>query len=122
MVHSTNIAMTEVLKKIKKIKFEKIEETIRKIEIFKSILKNFRERDLINSEDNYQNEENDEQSFIKSPSFRSSFLDSNSSNKISDKKNEVESLSSLNENNGFNTDTKNLPKRREAFCVLHFYG
>ena len=125
MVHSTNIAMTEVLKKITKIKFEKIEETIRKIEIFKSILKNFRERDLINSEDNYQNEENDEQIFIKSPSFRSSFLDSNSSNKISDKKNEVESLSSLNENNGFNTDTKNyfpltIITEYLSYCIFIF--
>ena len=56
MINLTNISMTETLKKVTKIKLDKIEETIRKIEIFNSHLKKFRDRDIINIDDKNPNE------------------------------------------------------------------
>ena len=106
MIHITNASMTEILIKVTKIKFEKIEETIRRIEIFKNNLKKFRDRDLIIEEEQFQNEIiKDIQSIQKNQTIKSSSLDNYSFNKSNDKKN-VDEISSLLGNSGFNTDIK----------------
>ena len=48
MIRSTNKAMTRLFKKISKIKYDKIEERIKKLELFEVNLKIFREKDLNN--------------------------------------------------------------------------
>ena len=47
MIRLTNLSMTEVLTKMTKIKLDKIEETIKKIDNFNENLKKFREKDFI---------------------------------------------------------------------------
>jgi len=122
MIHAINNSMTETFNKITKIKLEKIEETIRKIEVFSNDLKKFRDRDLIDSDDpNFNNSNKDDLSYKKNPSFNT--LDNNNSNnKKLDKKN-FEETSSLVGSNGFNTDTKKyLPltivKEYLIHCIL----
>ena len=106
MIHLTSISMTEILKKMTKIKLERIEETMKKIENFSANLKNFRDRDLINFDEQNHNEIiKDELSPKRSKNYRNSYLDNISLNKtlssiISDEE------SSLVGSNGFNTDIK----------------
>jgi len=124
MVHAINNSMTETFKKITKIKLEKIEETIRKIDVFSNELKKFRDRDLINSEEQNINDlRKDDLSYKKNNSL-TTLDNNNSNNKKSDKKN-MEETSSLVGSNGFNTDTKKyLPltivKEYLIHCALFF--
>ena len=105
MIHTINNSMTETFKKITKIRLEKIEETIRKIEAFSSDLKKFRDRDLINSEEqNINNLRKEDLSYKKNPSINN-LENNNSNNKKLDKKNNEGTLSLVG-SNGFITDTK----------------
>ena len=58
LIHLTNKSMTAGLEKLTKIRLERIEETIKKIETFNSNLKKFRDRDSIGGGENKENEEN----------------------------------------------------------------
>ena len=51
LINLTNLSISEIFKKITKIKFGKIEETIKKIEKFNSHLKSFREELIANEEE-----------------------------------------------------------------------
>ena len=84
---------------------QKYEEIIEKIDVFSNELKKFRDRDLINSEEQNINDlRKDDLSYKKNNSL-TTLDNNNSNNKKSDKKN-MEETSSLVGSNGFNTDTK----------------
>ena len=107
MIRATNKSMTDGFIKITKIKIEKIEERIKKIEIFIINLKKFRDRDSNSEDSKIQTEILDEQIsqkkyYLTNKSFNSS---DNSLSHKSDKKNSDE-RSSLIGNNGFITDVK----------------
>ena len=103
MIYFTNISIVDIIKTIAKIKLEKIEETIKRIEIFSNNLKKFRDRDLINMEDNNQNETIHNKFSVKSNNNYNTSLDQSIVNKTLD--NTIMDESSLN-NNGFNIDIK----------------
>ena len=54
LIHLTNKSMTDGMEKVTKIRLEKIEEIIKRIKIFNSNLKKFREKDS-KSDDNKDN-------------------------------------------------------------------
>ena len=54
LIRMTNKAMTRLLKKISKIKIDKIEERIKKLELFNTNLNKFKERDYTNTEEETQ--------------------------------------------------------------------
>ena len=122
MIHAINNSMTETFKKITKIKLEKIEETIKKIEMFSNDLKKFRDRDLINSdEENINDLKKDDFSYKKINTLNTFDNNNNSNNKKLDKKN-IEETSSLVGSNGFNTDTKkNLPLTMVKEYLIHCF-
>ena len=104
-LHTTNENMGEGLEKVTKIKLEKIEETIKKIETFNITLKKFRERDSqkITNQNENQNEKNN----------------------IDNTKTQNSQIQNLNETNqsvntnGFNTDTKKyIPLKILTFSYL----
>ena len=96
-IHLTNKSMTDGMEKITKIRLEKIEEIIKRIKIFNSNLKKFREKDLKSDDkkDNLSEDENKNQEGSK-------IIDSNEERVK--KKTDIES--SLVNSNGFNTDFK----------------
>ena len=95
--------MGEGLEKVTKIKLEKIEETIKKIESFNLTLKKFRERDKLSNQNANSNEKtNTENSKI----LNSQILNQNQNNQTVG-------------TNGFNTDTKKfIPLRILTFSYL----
>ena len=98
LIHLTNKSMTDGMEKVTKIRLEKIEEIIKRIKIFNSNLKKFREKDS-KSDDNkdnmdMQDDENKNQEGSK--------IDSNGDRN----KKKMEQESSLVGSNGFNTDFK----------------
>jgi hypothetical protein len=105
MIYLTNLSMTDIIKTITKIKLEKIEETIRKIENFSSDLKKFRDRDLINIENNDQTElMKDELSPKKSRILHNTSVDESVIYKQTDQFSSLDD-SSIN-NSGFNIDSR----------------
>jgi hypothetical protein len=105
MIYLTNLSMTDIIKTITKIKLEKIEETIRKIENFSSDLKKFRDRDLINIENNDQTElMKDELSPKKSRILHNTSVDESLIYKQTDHFSSLDD-SSIN-NSGFNIDSR----------------
>ena len=107
MIRTTNKSMTNGFKKITKIKLEKIEERIKKIEIFNYNLKKFRDRDSNSEDSKIQTEIMDNQISQKKLFLTNKSLNSfdNSLMEKSDKK-IVEERASLIGNNGFNIDVK----------------
>ena len=90
----TNKSMTDGIKKVIKIKLEKIDEIIRKIKLFNDNLKKFNENDLI-SEDNKENSD-----YANNNSLRNN---EQFGNRIRKRHNLEQSLTN---NNGFNSDFK----------------
>lgn len=95
LIRSTNYSMSEIFKKLTKIKFDKIDETIKKIEKFLTHLKNFREM-LITDDDeeikeiNIEKKQNKRNSLYQRHSVRFNLMN----------KSDIS-------NNGFNTEQKN---------------
>ena len=125
MIHTINNSMTETFKKITKIKLEKIEETIKKIEIFSNDLKRFRDRDLINSDEQNVNDLRKDDLSYKRDTTINTLDNNNPNNKKLNKKN-AEETSSLVGSNGFNTDAKTympltMVKEYLIHCVLFLF-
>ena len=101
LIHLTNKSMTAGLEKLTKIRLERIEETIKKIETFNSNLKKFRDRDSSGGNDAKENEENPTQDINKTPAGETPTKGGN----IIKKKGNTEISAAIN-SNGFNTDVK----------------
>ena len=101
LIRITNLLMSEILEKLTKIKYEKIEETIKKIQKFFSHVKNFREMLGLNHEEkeDEENKKNNKETRIKR---RSSVMPRHSVHFNLVPKGEISYLN----NNGFNTDIK----------------
>ena len=97
----TNKSMTAGLEKLTKIRLERIEETIKKIETFNSNLKKFRDRDSMGGETN-ENEESPLQGNKPTPAGETP---TRNNTNILKKKGTKEITSAIN-SNGFNTDVK----------------
>ena len=121
MIRLTNLSMAEILTKMTKIKLDKIEETIKKIDNFNENLKKFRDKDLVTLDEQNQNEFlKDLLSPKKSPSFRSRYTDNYSTGKDSSN---LEKVESFIDTGGFNIDVKkyhSLTILREylSHCVI----
>ena len=98
LIHLTNKSMTDGMEKVTKIRLEKIEEIIKRIKIFNSNLKKFREKDL-KSEYKKDNLESDDEAKNQEGS---KIIDSNGE-RI---KKRIDIESSIVNSNGFNTDYK----------------
>ena len=116
MIRATNKSMTDGFKKITKIKLEKIEDTIKKIEIFNNNLKKFRDRDSNSEDSKMQTELMDDQLSQKKNFLPNKSINSfdNTLDKIEKK---MEERSSLIGNNGFNLDVK----RYLSLTILNEY-
>ena len=101
LIHLTNKSMTAGLEKLTKIRLERIEETIKKIETFNSNLKKFRDRDSTGGNENKDNEESQKQ-VNKQPITT---VPTNKSNNAIKKKGTPDISAAIN-SNGFNTDVK----------------
>ena len=106
MIRATNKSMTDGFKKITKIKLEKIEERIKKLENFHLNLKKFRDRESNSEDSNIQTELIGDKVSQKKilPYKDSSSLSSSTMGKKGKKI--IEEKSSLIGNNGFNIDVK----------------
>ena len=102
LIHLTNKSMTNGLEKMTKIRLERIEETIKKIETFNSNLKKFRDRDSMGGGDNKDNEESQKQGGKQTPVQEAI---SNKNMTQIKKKGNAEITAAIN-SNGFNTDVK----------------
>ena len=126
MIRLTNSSMTEILEKMTKIKLEKIDETIRKIENFRGNLKKFRDKDIAIIDEQEQNEIiKEDLSPKKSPSIISRYKSNYSLNNILDK-NDTDEASSFIESNGFSSDIKKyypLTILREylSHCIIFLF-
>jgi hypothetical protein len=95
--------MTDGLEKVTKIRLEKIEETLKKIQVFNTNLKRFRDKDTKAADDNKEDSElSDDQN--PNPVEAKKTLGVNAVKK--GKQNTTAAASSLVNSNGFNTDTK----------------
>ena len=99
LIHLTNKSMTDGLEKVTKIRLERIEETIKKIEIFNSNLKKFRDKDSKANQDKEDSELSDDQK-------NKNQQGENKLNISTDKKKKANESSSILGSNGFNTDVK----------------
>ena len=103
LIHLTNKSMTDGLEKVTKIRLEKIEETLKKIQVFNTNLKRFRDKDAKAADDNKEDSElSDDQN--PNPAELKKTLGPNANKK--GKQNIAATSSSLVNSNGFNTDTK----------------
>jgi hypothetical protein len=102
LVRITDSSMSEILKKLTKIKFEKIEETIKKIQKFFSHLKNFREILGLNHEEDEEDEEIKDNDKEFRNRRRNSMMPRHSVHFNLVPKGEISYLS----NNGFNNDMR----------------
>ena len=100
LIHLTNKSMTDGLEKVTKIRLERIEETIKKIEQFNSNLKKFRDKDSKASPDKEESNESDDQRNKNQPGE----VRMNAS--IDKRKRNNNESSSIIGSNGFNTDVK----------------
>ena len=105
MIRTTNKSMADGFKKITKIKLEKIEERIKKIEIFNYNLKKFRDKDS-NFEDTEIHTEIIYEQISQKKALQPYKSSSSLGNNINEKpeKNKYEGNLSLVDNNGFNID------------------
>mgnify|MGYP002625244147 FL=1 len=98
LIHLTNKSMTDGLEKVTKIRLERIEETIKKIEQFNANLKKFRDKDSKASPE--KEDSNDSENQNKNQQGEAKYNGS-----IDRRKKNAES-SSIIGSNGFNTDVK----------------
>ena len=109
MINLTKISMNEIIKKVTKIKLDKIEDIIKKIEIFNCNLKKFRDTDLISFDEQNTNEAmKDDFTPKKNASIDYSFNNINSISHLEeeDKHYLDEKLETLSSRIGFNIDDK----------------
>ena len=99
LIHLTNKSMTDGLEKVTKIRLEKIEETIKKIETFNVNLKKFRDKDSKATQEKEDSEMSDDQ---KNKNQQGDVK----SNVSVDKRKRNQDSSSIIGSNGFNTDVK----------------
>ena len=118
LIHLTNKSMTDGLEKVTKIRLEKIEETLKKIMVFNQNLKRFRDKDAKTSDDNKEDSElSDDQDNPKTAELKKT-LGPNANKK--GKQNQANTVSSLVNSNGFNTDTrKYIPLNVLNHSFLH---
>ena len=102
LIHLTNKSMTAGLEKLTKIRLERIEETIKKIETFNSNLKKFRDRDSMGGGEAKENEESPRQANKQTPLAETP---TRGNTNIIKKKGNIDTSSAIN-SNGFNTDVK----------------
>ena len=104
-IHLTNKSMTDGLEKVTKIRLEKIEETLKKIQVFNQNLKRFRDKDAKAADDN-----NKEGSELSDDQNNQNLAEVKKATGITatkkGKQNIANTSSSLVNSNGFNTDTK----------------
>ena len=101
LIHLTNKSMTDGLEKVTKIRLEKVEETIKKIETFNANLKKFRDKDSKAS-----NNENKENSEASENQKNKGTIDNDGSINLGQNQNKKITDTSLVGSNGFNTDVK----------------
>ena len=101
LIHLTNKSMTVGLEKLTKIRLERIEETIKKIETFNSNLKKFRDRDSMGGGETKENEESQKQANKQTPLTGTPDKKENNI-----KKKGTPEVSAAINSNGFNTDVK----------------
>ena len=99
LIHLTNKSMTDGLEKVTKIRLEKIEETIKKIEVFNANLKKFRDKDSKASPDKEESELSDD------GRNKNQQGEARQNASLDKRKKNIESSSILG-SNGFNTDVK----------------
>ena len=99
LIHLTNKSMTDGLEKVTKIKLEKIEETIKKIEVFNTNLKKFRDKDSKASQEKEESEVSDD------AKIKNQQGDVKANTSV-DKRKKNRDSSSIIGSNGFNTDVK----------------
>ena len=118
LIHLTNKSMTDGLEKVTKIRLEKIEETLKKIMAFNQNLKRFRDKDAKTSDDNKEGSElSDDQDNPKAAEIKKT-LGPNANKK--GKQNQANTVSSLVNSNGFNTDArKYIPLNVLNHSFLH---
>ena len=104
LIHLTNKSMTDGLEKVTKIRLEKIEETLKKIQSFNQNLKRFRDKDAKASDDNKEGSELSDDGNNPNPAEIKKTLGANALKK--GKTNIAAVNSNLVNSNGFNTDTK----------------
>ena len=104
-IHLTNKSMTDGLEKVTKIKIERIEETLKKIQTFSRNLKRFRDKDTKASDDNNNN--NKENSELSDDGNNANIIESKKNNtQIAKKgKSSIAGIAS-SDSNGFNTDKR----------------
>ena len=102
LIHITNKSMTAGLEKLTKIRLERIEETIKKIDAFNSNLKKFRDKDSMGGGDNKDNEESQGQKNKQTPE---AWVTPTRNMSFSKKKGNVDLSAAIN-SSGFNTDVK----------------
>ena len=102
--HLTNKSMTDGLEKVTKIRLEKIEETLKKIQSFNQNLKRFRDKDEKTNDDNKESSELSDDQNNQNPNEIKKTLGVNALKKGKTSMGPVSS--NLVNSNGFNTDTK----------------
>ena len=102
LIHITNKSMTAGLEKLTKIRLERIEETIKKIETFNSNLKKFRDKDSMGGGDTNENEESVGPKIKATPAGETP---TNRKMSFIKKKANTDISSTIN-SSGFNTDVK----------------
>ena len=105
LIQLTNKSMTGGLEKVTKIRLEKIEETLKKIQVFNQNLKRFRDKDAKASDDNNKgnSELSDDENNQKSNEVKKVLGAATTTKKA---KQNLPTLNSIVNSNGFNTDTK----------------
>ena len=102
LIHLTNKSMTDGLEKVTKIRLEKIEETLKKIQSFNQNLKRFRDKDAKTSDDNKEDSELSDDGNNPNHAEMKKTLGANANKK--GKQNDASS--NLVNSNGFNTESK----------------
>ena len=121
LIHLTNKSMTDGLEKVTKIRLEKIEETLKKIQSFNQNLKRFRDKDEKAAEDNKENSELSDDA--QNPAELKKTLGVNPNKK--NKQGKPAENSSLVNSNGFSTEAKkhiplNILNHSFLHCVFVF--
>jgi hypothetical protein len=104
LIHLTNKSMTDGLEKVTKIRIEKIEDTLKKIQAFNHNLKRFRDKDAKASDDNNK-EDSDLSDDQQNPNPTLVKKNLGVSTTVKGKQN-VKTVESIINSNGFNTDTR----------------
>jgi hypothetical protein len=98
LIHLTNKSITGGLKKVTRIRLEKVEETIKKIEAFNASLKQFRDKDSKATQEQEESQASEEEKMKNQGDAKSNISTS--------KKKRNQDSASMIGSNGFNTDVK----------------